>query len=95
MIELLNNLQHGAILHTTRNNVNYIFRRRSIDGGIIYSINNTEKTLSLATINQAIEDTNAGVTINRRWYINFNPTEATSRGCNLSVLHNLLRRLQQ
>lgn len=93
MEKLLNNLIVGEVLYTTQNEVQYLFINRSIDGGVIYTINNSSKTLPLITINAAIEAQNNGNEINRFWYQNFNLHESKTRGCNLHVLKELLQRL--
>lgn len=93
MEEILNNLLVGEVLHITGKGVQYLFIRRSADGGVIYSINNESKILPLITINAAIEAQNNGIEINRLWYQNFNALESKTRGCNLQVLRMLLQRL--
>ena len=93
MEEILNNLQVGDILYVTTNGIQYLFIRRSHDLGVIYSINQEQKTLPLNTINAAFEAFSNGEEINAQWYINYNQHEYGTRGCNLSVLRNLLERI--
>lgn len=93
MEEILNNLVLGETLHVTTNEIQYLFIGRSYDFGVIYSINQEQKTLPLNTINTALEAFNNGEEINAQWYINYNQHEYETRGCNLSVLCELLRRI--
>lgn len=93
MEEILNNLNIDEILYTTARGTNYFYIGRDNNLGIIYSIKKNTKHLPLHTINSALIDFNNGVEINAQWYINFNQQEYDSRGCNLSVLRNLLDRI--
>ena len=93
MEEILNNLYVGEILYITRNEVHYLFKGRSADDGIKYSINNSSKTIPLNTINAALLSINNGDVINRRWYYEFNAHECKTRGCNIKVLTGLLQRI--
>lgn len=93
MEEILNNLFVDEILHETANGVQYLFIGRSHDLGVIYSINQERKKLPLNTINAAFDAFNNGEEINAQWYINYNQHEYGTRGCNLSVLNNLLARI--
>jgi hypothetical protein len=95
MNEILNNLVVGEILYTTSRGTNYFFRGRSTDFGVKYSINQSQKTIPLLTINTAFNDFLNGIEINSNWYKNFNDHEYGSRGCNLPVLRNLLIRLNR
>ena len=92
--EILNNLRKGEVLYITKKNVNYLFIRRSSDGGVIYSVNDNTKTLPFITINAAIEAHNNGIEINKLWYHNFNAIESKTRTCNLQVLINLIERMK-
>lgn len=93
MEEILNNLVVGEILHITANGTQYLFIGRNNDFGVIYSINQGQKTLPLNTINAALEAFNNNEEINAQWYINYNQHEYETRRCNLSVLRNLLARI--
>lgn len=93
MEEILNNLVIGEILYVTANGTQYLYIQRSYDFGIIYSINQERKTLPRNTINAALEAFNNGEEINAQWYINYNQHEYETRGCNLSVLNELLARI--
>ncbi len=93
MEEILNNLIVGETLYTTALGTNYLFIERSNDGGVIYSINIERKILPLNTINTAFNDSLNGIEINAQWYINYNQHEYETRGCNLSVLSELLSRV--
>jgi hypothetical protein len=95
MNEILNSLQVGEILYTTSRGTNYFYRGRSTDFGVKYSINQSQKTLPLLTINAAFNDFLNGIEINSNWYRNFNTQEYQTRSCNLSVLRNLLVRLNR
>jgi len=92
--EILNNLRKGEVLYITKKNVNYHYIRRSIDGGVIYSINDNTKTLPFNTINAAIEAQNNGIEINKLWYHKFNAIESKTRSCNLQVLIKLIERMK-
>ncbi len=92
MLNYLRTLLPNEILYTTSRGINYRFISRNNDGGIVYSINNSRKTLPLITILTALNDVNNGIIINRAWYRNFNELESRSRGCNLGVLRNLIIR---
>lgn len=94
MEEILNNLFVGEILYTTIHGTNYAFIGRSSDFGVIYSINQEQKTLPLDTINAALNDFNGQLEINAEWYINYNQHEYETRPCNLSVLLELLSRVE-
>lgn len=93
MEEILNNLLVGEILYTTANGTQYLFIERNNNFGVIYSINQEQKTLPLNTINAAFEAFNIGEEINAQWYINYNQHEYETRPCNLSVLNELLARI--
>jgi hypothetical protein len=93
MEEILNNLVIGEVLHVTANGTEYLFIGRSDDLGIVYSINQEQKTLPLNTINSAFISNNFGQEIDAQWYINFNQHEYSTRPCNLSVLRELLARI--
>lgn len=93
MHEVLNNLEIGSVLHVTNNGTHYLYLRRANDNGVIYSINLEEKTLPLNTIMTALHDFNNGSEINAQWYDHYNHQEFVSRPCNLSVLLNLLERV--
>ena len=95
MEEILNNLVVDEILYTTVNGINYLFIGRDNNLGVTYSINRNAKTLPLHTINTALNDSNNGIAINAQWYRNFNEHEYITRGCNLSVLRELLNRIQE
>ncbi len=93
MEEILNNLNIGETLHTTSLGTNYIFIGRSNDLGVRYSINQEQKTLPINTINAAFNDFINGSEINSQWYLNYNQNEFETRPCNLSVLLELLSRV--
>lgn len=92
MDEILDGLLEGETLYTTSNGTNYRYVGRDQNLGIIYSINQNQKTLPLNTLRAAIDSFNDGDIINRQWYLNFNHNEYESRPCNLSVLNALLDR---
>jgi hypothetical protein len=92
MNEILNNLVVGEILYTTSRGTNYIYRGRSNNFGVKYSINKNQKNLPLLTINTALNYFLNGIEINSNWYRNFNNQEYLTRGCNLPVLRSLLAR---
>lgn len=92
MEDILNNLNNGDTLHITSKGINYLYIKRSSDLGIIYSINNSRKTLPSLTINRAFNDNINDKEINAQWYKNFNHHEYKTRGCNLQVLKGLLNR---
>ena len=92
MIDFLNSLTPETALYRTRRGTIYRFIKLSNDGGIVYSINTSRKTLPLITILQALNDYRNGVMIDRAWYINYNETELRNRGCNVGVLRNLIER---
>ena len=92
MNEFIKKLMPGTELYTTNRGTYYNFIKIDNDGGIVYSINNNRKTLTLVTILTALNDSNNGIIINRAWYRNFNVAESRSRGCNLLVLRNLIER---
>jgi hypothetical protein len=83
----------GEILYTTANGTQYLFIGLNNNFGVIYSINQEQKTLPLNTINAAFEAFNIGAEINAQWYINYNQHEYKTRPCNLSVLNELLARI--
>lgn len=93
MEEILNNLVIGEVLHITANRTEYLFIGRSHDLGLVYSINQEQKTLPLNTINSAFMSYNIGEEINAQWYINYNQHEYETRPCNLSVILELLNRI--
>lgn len=93
MDEILNNLLVGEILYTTSNGTQYLYMGRNNNFGVVYSINQEQKTLPLNTINAAFEAFNLGEEINAQWYANYNLHEYESRPCNLSVLNELLARI--
>jgi hypothetical protein len=93
MDEILNNLFVGEILYTTSHGTQYLYTGRNNNLGVVYSINQKQKTLPLNTINDAFEAFNFGVEINAQWYTNYNQHEYKSRPCNLSVLNELLARI--
>ncbi len=94
MKELLNNLNVGDKLYKTSKGTYYLFRKKSLDGGISYSINKAQKTLPLETINKAVNDKNLNNIekrgVLRTWYKDYNPRELTNNPCNVSVLKNLI-----
>jgi hypothetical protein len=92
MIEFLNNLLVNEILFTTNRGTTYRFIKMSNDGGVVYSINSSRKTLPLRTILQALNDYRNGEMIDRAWYRNYNEIELRNRGCNVGVLINLIER---
>ncbi len=92
MRELIENLQIGQVLYTTKNDVKYKLLEISIDGSLKYSINTSIKTLPISTINAALKARNNKIIVNAKWYKSFNPDEYKSRPCNLSVLKNLLKK---
>ena len=51
MDEILNNLLVGEILYTTSNGTQYLYMGRNNNFGIVYSINQEQKTLPFNTIN--------------------------------------------
>jgi len=93
MDEVLLKLRLNEILHITSKNTKYLFLRRSSDGGVVYSINNTSKKLSYITICRAFEDRANSIRITRKWYREFNKNEYDNNPCNYSVLISLLGRL--
>lgn len=93
MEEILNNLLVGETLYTTGYGIQYLYIRQNNNFGVIYSINHTQKTLPLNTINAAFEAFNNGEEINALWYINYNRYEYETRPCNFSVLNALLNRI--
>jgi hypothetical protein len=93
MDEILNNLLYGEVLYTTSNGTQYLYMGRSNNFGIVYSINQEQKTLPLNTINAAFEAFNLGEEIDAQWYTNYNQYVYESRPCNLSVLNELLNRI--
>jgi len=95
MEEILNNMSTGEILHTTNRNTNYLLVRWDRKIGVTYSINHNRKTLPFDTIIAGLAAQNRGKTIDRQWYRNFNLKENNSSPCNLSVLRNLLNRMNQ
>ncbi len=93
MEEILNNIVQGEVLHITNHGTSYVFLSRSDDGGVVYSINKSRKTLPRLTIDSAEVDYRNSKPIDRNWYKNFNKKEYETRPCNFSVLKNLLNRL--
>lgn len=89
----MNNLEVGEVLYVTANGTKYLYINRSNDFGVIFSINQGQKTLPLNTINAALEAYTHGVEINGQWYQNYNEREFRTRPCNLSVLKELLSRI--
>lgn len=93
MDEVLDNLEIGDVLYTTRRGTDYKFLGMTNHQGIRYSINQNQKTLPHETIAAAEEDFMNGRNINAHWYRAFNLHEYESRPCNLSVLMSLLYRI--
>jgi hypothetical protein len=93
MDEILNNLLVGEILYTTSRGTQYLFMGRNNNLGVVYSINQEQKTLPYNTISAALRAFNLGEEINAQWYSNYNHHEYESRPCNLSVLNELLARV--
>jgi hypothetical protein len=89
----LNNLFVGEVLHITANRTEYLFIGRSDDLGIVYLINEEQKTCPLNTINSAFMSYNIGDELNAQWYINYSQHEYETRPCNLSVILELLNRI--
>jgi hypothetical protein len=94
MEEILNNLHIDEVLHVTARGTEYRFIGRSVDNGVNYSINQEQKTLPFNTINGAFIDFLQGIQIDAQWYTNHNQHEYETRPCNLSVLKELLNRLE-
>jgi hypothetical protein len=93
MEEILNNLFVGEVLYITNLGTQYILHEVLVDNSLRYNINQETKTLPIATIIAAFQAAENGIEINSQWYSNYNEQEARSRPCNLSVLKNLIQRI--
>ena len=93
MEKVLENLILDEILYVTNKNTKYLFLKKSLDGGIRYSIGKNVKKLPLNTINEAFKEKLNGVEITRAWYRKFNKVEYRNSPCNFSILITLLNRV--
>lgn len=93
MKDIIQTLQIGQVLYTTKNGVEYKLLEIFSDSSLKYSINKEIHSLPIATINVAYEARKNNIKIDRLWYNNFNLKESTTRPCNLCVLRNLLNKV--
>lgn len=81
------------IIYITSKGTQYKITDISPDKGITYSINSYTKNIPINTIIKAYTDKQKGLSINRKWYNDYNKKESTSRPCNLSMLNTILNKL--
>lgn len=90
---IIKDLKKDEVLYETKKGIKYYLIKTYEDYSIKYSINKNSKIIPFKTIEAAFNDHSKKIKIDAKWYKLFNKKEYESRGCNLSVLKELLKKI--